>query len=238
MTSPVIVVPRGGPPDEHRDRVWDWVRRRWSIIGRIYVGTPAADEFDGSEDEPYNRSQAINRAVADASEAARWDVVVVIDADSIVAPRQVAAAIDLAVADRRAVVAYREYRPLTQEATERILAGSGTPPGPDDVKTPPGVTYANVSGCIVVPRPLWDEVGGFDERFVGWGCEDVAFAAACRVLGGGMIDRVDGSCWHLWHPVGVTGAGVRFRANKALEAEYLAATTPEAMRQVLAGREG
>jgi hypothetical protein len=50
---------------------------------------------------------------------------------------------------------------------------------------------------VVVPRPLWDAVGGFDERFEGWGGEDDAFHAACRALCG--TERLRGVAWHLWH---------------------------------------
>lgn len=230
----IIAVARGGPRDEHRDRMWAYVKRRWGRLGvPIFEGIPTAELYDGGVDEPYNRSQALNNAVSDASaQRPDWDVVFAVDADTVVPPAQAGFAAQLAVESHRAALAYREYVPLTREATARLLSGSTAPPTLADVKDPPGVTRANVSGCIVVPRFLWDRIGGFDERFVGWGGEDVAFAAACRVLCG-SIERVDGRVFHLWHPVGATTAGARFAANKALEAEYLAATTVEAMADLV-----
>jgi predicted glycosyltransferase involved in capsule biosynthesis len=41
-------------------------------------------------------------------------------------------------------------------------------------------------------------VGGFDERFRGWGWEDRAFFIACDTLCG--HDRISGPVRHLWHP--------------------------------------
>lgn len=235
-SNTVIVAPRGGPDNEHRDRLWAFTRRRWERLGSpIVEGVPTADLYDGGDEEPYNRSQAINNAVAAAARSTPgWATVVVIDADVLIPSRQVVTAVAMAADTGRAVLPFREYRPLTQAATGRVLADTGFVPAANSVKTPPGVMLNHVSSCIVVPRKLWDTVGGFDERFVGWGCEDRAFHQACTVLGG-MVERVDGSVWHLWHPVGVTAGGRNYRANKALEARYLAAKTRDQMMSVLDG---
>jgi mannosyltransferase OCH1-like enzyme len=57
-----------------------------------------------------------------------------------------------------------------------------------------------VSTIIAVSRTLWDETGGFDEGFRGWGWEDNAFAAMCETFGSGQhVLRMEGDAWHLWH---------------------------------------
>ncbi len=55
---------------------------------------------------------------------------------------------------------------------------------------------------IAVSREDLDAVNGFDEEFVGWGCEDDDFAARLR-MAGRQIRSVVGytQAYHLWHPV-------------------------------------
>jgi hypothetical protein len=49
-----------------------------------------------------------------------------------------------------------------------------------------------------MPRAVFDDLGGFDERFKGWGFEDMAFQSAiCGLYG---YERIPGDVVHLWHP--------------------------------------
>lgn len=50
------------------------------------------------------------------------------------------------------------------------------------------------AGCIIMPRPVWDRIGGYDERFQHWGFED---AALLRKIG--SFDRLAGPLYHYWH---------------------------------------
>src|SRR5690606_20504372 len=61
---------------------------------------------------------------------------------------------------------------------------------------PTGLPFGGVN---VVSRAMWEDVGGFDERFVGWGHEDRAFVHAVEVLHGPRA-RVPGHMLNLWHP--------------------------------------
>ena len=54
------------------------------------------------------------------------------------------------------------------------------------------------SCCIVFPRPVWDDLGGFDERFEGWGFEDMALQSVVVGLYG--HERIEGDVYHLYHP--------------------------------------
>ena len=184
---------------EHRDRVWDFTRR-WLLQRHpncpIYVGTSPAG--------PFNRSAAINRAAEDAS---RWDVAVVCDPDTVVSPVQLESAVHRAHSTGLLVSALTEVVELTQRSTARLLADNIT-----DLRalramrtrTKDDLTQSSV---IAVPRTLWDAVGGFDEGFRGWGCEDTAFwIAATRHAGVGRHRpgdgaplRVPGPAYQLWH---------------------------------------
>jgi len=185
-----VLVPRradGG----WRDQLWGYVRAWWE---REFPEWPIVEGHHN--DGPFNRSAAINQA---ARVADPWDVAVVVDSDSIPnEPEQVRAAVAQAAQERRMVVSYHRRLMLGQRGTQRVIAGRAGPMSAWErwvIKEWPD----EQSGCIAVPRPLWDEVGGFDEMFSGWGWEDVGFRVACDTFGDG-IGRVDGIIWHLWHP--------------------------------------
>ncbi len=50
-----------------------------------------------------------------------------------------------------------------------------------------------------VARPLWDRLGGFDERFVGYGAEDTDLAWRARRLGVPLAWFEGGTAYHQWH---------------------------------------
>jgi hypothetical protein len=62
-----------------------------------------------------------------------------------------------------------------------------------DVTTP-----ISWSCCVAVLASTFDDMGGFDERFRGWGFEDGAWAALVRAMY--PWARIDGDMYHLDHP--------------------------------------
>lgn len=168
-----------------RDELWSWVKDYWSSQ------LPNWPIHEGHHDDgPFNRSLALNRAAAAAGD---WDIAVVIDSDIFVDRDHVLEGVKRA---RTGWITFpfHEYRYLSRQMTEKIMGGYRG-------NWHPGVEFTltnTCSSCVIVPRPLWDEVGGFDEGFEGWGFEDVAFSLACQALAGGM-HRVEGDVWHLHH---------------------------------------
>lgn len=216
----VIAVPRGGDPNPERDRLWEFCRPRWESSGFPII------EGDGTSPDGYNRAAALNSALNNTE----WDTAVIIDADIVVARTQVTNALLLASIDNRLTLAYTRYTPLTKAATTAMLRNHHASFSERDVATPPGRMRNHVSSCLVVPRGLWDTVGGMDERFVGWGCEDRAFHRACSVFGGG-VNNAHGDVYHLWHtPARRTPM---LKSNQTLEARYMGASTRQEMRQLL-----
>lgn len=197
MSRGVILVPRRAGIAE-RDRAWAWCRARWE---RLF---PDWRVYEGHHDEgPFNRSAAINRAAKAADTDGAWDFAIVIDADIFIARRHVAKAVATAAATGKVTWAHRRWRGLSEDWTRRTL-DDRTDFGPELESTDMDILVERTnpiswSCCIVIPRPVWDDLGGFDERFKGWGFEDMAFQSIVVGLYG--HERVDeGDVYHLWHP--------------------------------------
>jgi GT2 family glycosyltransferase len=178
-----IVVPRLADGGE-RDRLWEYCRRHWE------TELPALEIFEGHHegDGPFNRAAAINCAAE-----GEWDFAVILDSDTILDAEQVISGIELAQETGAMVLPYKQRNMVSQAGTREILGGYEG----NWERWVEAREQNRVSCCVIVPRPLWEAAGGFDERFEGWGGEDEAFEAACRGVGG--VQRLPGANWHLWH---------------------------------------
>ena len=210
----VVILAPWRTDDGPRAAVWRVCRSRWEAL------FPDWPVYEGRSPEgPFNRSAAINDA---ARQAGSWDVAVIIDADVMLRAGNVREAVRRAAETGRVTWAHRRWRGISEDATRRL-----TRPDPIWAEAALGkggversdldadidlivekTTPMSWSCCIAIRRDAWERVGGFDERFVGWGFEDIAFQAAT----GGLVgwDRVEGDVLNLWHPR-VPGAG---RADK------------------------
>jgi hypothetical protein len=218
--------------DGPRAAAWAVCRRRWRAQfpdWPIYEGA--------SPSGPFQRAAAINDAAAQAGE---WDVAVIIDADVMLPEANVREAVDRAWISGKVTWAHRRWRELTKEATERLTGGKADRYAPgilgggiedadftaEDTGGKPlldlsvsKTTAFSWSCCIAIRRDAWDTIGGFDERFVGWGHEDAAFMSAAGALVG--WNRLEGDVLNLWHPR-VPGAGRADKANERYTPQALA----------------
>src|SRR5690242_12206504 len=212
----VILVPRRAHPE--RDKLWAWAKARWE---RHF---PEFDVVEGHHDDgPFNRSAAINRA---AKLAGDWDFAIVIDADIFIRRSQVLAAVETAQRTGKVTWAHMRWRGIRKDWTERILRDRRDF-GPEIdgdmdlfVETTNPISW---SCCIVFPRAVFDDMGGFDERFRGWGYEDMAVQATVAGLYGHERiavrpeDRLlpeeyrqlarPADVFHLWHDRSTPGDG-------------------------------
>jgi hypothetical protein len=228
----VILVPRrAGFPD--RDALWDFCKPWWR------EQFPDWPIYEGHHDIGlFNRSAAVNEASRLAGE---WDVAVLIDSDVLTEPARVRQAIPIAVETGQMVVPFSVRYNLNGHGTKRILAG--------DRGSWKGYIARQFrdqhSSVIVIPRTLWDDIGGFDEGFQGWGMEDSAFAVACEVIAGRKLERLPGEVWHLYHdsPKGEKHGSPSHRRNMARlhlyeqAWSYSAADRATIQRLVVEGRE-
>lgn len=216
MTGTIVIVPFR-PDHGWRDQLWHFLRDHyWAPMGyEVVVGWHLGDE-------PFNRSKAINGA-ADRM----WRHAIIADCDTWVPPGQLHRAVMNAKITKHLSAAFDAVVELTQPTTTDLLKGKI---GLDDSFGTARVRRRDLetqSSMLVVTRELWDKVGGFDERFEGWGGEDNAFWKACS-LHGGRPHRISGNAYHLWHPAADgKHAGQEYTKNLALWRRYEAAQTKE-----------
>ena len=184
--------------DDHRERVWEWVRARWELLALDF---PFKSELVVCSPDPgpsprvFNHPVAINRAAAEAS----GSVFIIADADTAFAPEFIVEAVELVSSGEVPWVLPRFYDQLDRESTLQVLEG---PPSARLTRGSYNATWrgdgAANSGLVVVPRAGFEAVGGYDERWDRWGGDDVAFRCAMDTLHG-EVHRLEGAAMHLWH---------------------------------------
>ncbi len=203
-----------------RETLFEWVLPAWHDTGfEICVGV----DDDGG---PINVSRALNRARAQAT----GDVLVVAAADHIPVPEAALSASRIAAVHGWSPV-FAATAGITRDATEKVIAG-------EPVNIAASIT-GQVPFCtalLAVRRDVWDAVGGWDERFHGWGCEDTAFRLTLETLYPDPPWPEPLRTIALWHEAADKG---RFDANAALLGEYIACEgNPDALRSMLLRRSG
>jgi hypothetical protein len=148
---------------------------------------------------PFNKAWGLNLALG----FARGPLLAVGDAD-VLAPHTLAAAVERC----RQVVAVKPYRSivdLTPEETARVRAGEwGLLPARPDQALPnregQGEYVVFGGGLFLIQREWLVRLGGFDERFRGWGGEDDAMTQKLRRAGVEAMQLDGPPAVHLWHP--------------------------------------
>lgn len=204
-----IVVPRRAHP--HRDELWRALRPKWATLPWPLIESAHEGE------ELFNRALCVNAGAAIADqELGRWDVLLVIDSDVYVPHAQIYAAVEKAHETDYMTVAFRERHAIAEGPTAAIVRGELPVRFWADARleTHCEIPHDRVRGrrfrcrvsnhdsnshCVALPRGLWDEMEGFDERFEGWGFEDMAVLVAQKTFRG-EPNRIEGKAFHLWHP--------------------------------------
>ena len=234
-----LIVPLGDGHNDTRETNWEWLRARWEALRpqwEIIEGRCRADRWCKAE------------AVTNAARYATADVWVICDADLWVESwPTLRDAAELARTHGWSVPCGNVYR-LNPTATADIVANDPDQPIDWPVQRhnlDTSLRNANPyrlfpgGGIFAVTPDAYDQAGGFDPRFVGWGGEDTSLGAALTTLVGPPA-RLEASVWHLWHPRSKQAAklGRPSGANERLNRRYLHAEgDPEAMRQLITERE-
>lgn len=143
--------------------------------------------------EQFSLSAARNVGVKMAEESNR-SVVVICDADTIVDKHSLMNAINLARKSKNVILPYTLCKPLTLRSTNLYYEGHD----PSILKNIRTFDWST-GGIYVTSIIAWEYLGGQDERFTNWGCEDTAFSIMANKMGR-PLQRVDGTIYPLWHP--------------------------------------
>lgn len=214
-----LLVPRTPGLDEGRDRVWAWLEQYWQhhlpraeiIIGR-----------DPGHFSRIGRTFSKTTAVNDAASRAKGDIFVLLDSDAYVAPDIITyAASEIRRARKRHrrlwFIPYRRFYRLSRVATNLILrTDHRLPQMMDDPPSPlhldingnaraPGMGHHYAAMIMIYPREAFEEVGGMDERFIGWGGEDISFMRAMDTIYN-THKTMNRSVYHMYHPT--IGSGI------------------------------
>ncbi|MBY6088672.1 galactosyltransferase-related protein [Priestia flexa] len=150
------------------------------------------------DETPFPKSRTINRCVKKSS----GDILIIADADILINPKIIRNSIKL-LDYSPWIIPFNEVINIKKESTAHLLKTTPEWPVPaflETVKRP----FMGHGGINIVPRNYFDQIYGFDERFVGWGGEDDAFAASLNALCG-YVKRLQNSVYHLWHDRQQTG---------------------------------
>jgi hypothetical protein len=184
-----------------------WLKRYWK------AQLPGAEIIIGKdpqvEGSPFSKSVAVN----DAASKASGDILVIVDADGYISADSVLyCAKEIREARKRGrklwFVPYRKFFRLTEAASNALLQSHPKDPLkfpeplPQDFilgDTDPTVGHWYGAMIQICPREAFDAVGGWDERFRGWGGEDHAAMRAMDTLYG-LHMTLPGHVLHVWHP--------------------------------------
>jgi hypothetical protein len=192
------------PDTEYRVKVWEWLRRYW------WYELPAAEMVIGEDASvPFSKTAAVNRAFAESN----GRIIVILDADCYLPGNVI---LHCARHIRRAqslkqklwYIPYRRFYRLTEQATEQVLnSGQGSPlwfgdpPPAWATEETRNSNYGHWFGALIqiMPAEAFIAAGGMDERFHGWGGEDISFMTAVDTLYAPHRTTPNG-VQHLWHP--------------------------------------
>lgn len=69
-------------------------------------------------------------------------------------------------------------------------------------------------GCTMISREAFERMGGYDERFIGWGFEDTDFLYRSRKVNRvGRVMMDDAICWHMHHDQAIRLENPHYQRN-------------------------
>jgi glycosyltransferase involved in cell wall biosynthesis len=147
---------------------------------------------------PFNRGRCFNMA----AELTKARYICLMDADMLVDPLWLQRCLDnIAAAEKAgrfpgAMLPYSQAIYMDRATTEAAIA-AGNPLELEEVR---GDTWHSQGGCIWITAELYEQMGGHDERYVGWGSADRDFYQRLMAKIGGAPPRIDQPLFHMEHP--------------------------------------
>jgi hypothetical protein len=198
-----IIIPFSST-DPYRQANFKWLLEYWKRElpdAEIIVGT--------SDSEIFCKGEALNNAVLKS----KGKILAIVDADAYIRGSVLTECADNMLADPKAnlwYVPYRKLYRLTEDASRQVILSDPSNPHrfplpiSSDMIENSGlsINYGHRYGAMLTmfPREAYDLIGGFDERFKGWGAEDICWLFALNTLYG-KYKTSNNEIYHLWHPV-------------------------------------
>lgn len=158
-------------------------------VKRLFVANPG----------PFNKAWGLNVG----ARAARGDQLFFCDADLLVEPSALDTAARLCARHVLAVNPYDRLADLDRLETERLLQGEEEPRFQrEDAsnRRRVGERLCFCGGAFLMRRSLHHTIGGFDERYLGWGAEDDAMSLRLARTTPHVATVEGRAALHLWHP--------------------------------------
>jgi hypothetical protein len=178
---PVILVPWRPTPE--RRPLWRRVKSHLEGLGWPIVTADSPTEL-------FSLAQAFNQAAEAADGLGRWTVAVLSEADVWCPLPQIQTATEWG---EGLTYCYDRQLRFTIEETRRHLETGVMP----DRELQDAMSHLGSNGVRTITRDLWNQVGGYDPRFVGWGGEDWDFWNRCTKAG--TVSRIQGPMWEYGH---------------------------------------
>lgn len=203
------------PDGEQRERIYAATSKLWAQQGVAPIY--ADDGLHGL----FSFARAINRART-ATDAAH---LLIYNVDSLPLPPTSLDRIEQQLREGTPWIAlFDGQQRFTHEQTERLMAGDD----PASVGPAAGQICPGREALLAIRADVFDDVRGMDERFIGWGPEDMAFHRVLRLLYPTGCDAPEhGLFQSLWHP---DVPRTMWGANVALWRRYEHKTNAAAMR--------
>ena len=221
-----VLIPFKSDDGGYRDVNFYYVKKRYQ------TRMPELELVVGEDNsEPFNRSRAINRAVAKAT----GDLYILADADIYFGTKLIDKI--MAIANLHPwIIPFNQGYKLTQAATLEVMKTG-------ELQLPKNLKHADIEeNCTnlgafmnVIPRQTFETIGGMDERFLGWGREDESMVIALDTLIGKHF-QMNEPIFHLWHPPADCHHSY-LPQNDELKSRYMQASgNIRAMKELIAER--
>lgn len=207
-----VLIPYQSDSNGPRDTAFRWVQnfyRRMMPEAEVCIGKLV--------NEPFSRSKAINLAAKLASR----DIYIIADGDIVYNPSLMLETIKQ-MQKSRWVIPFSRILRLSEPVSRQILEQDACWPPKVEPDTEPAHAAYFVGGLNVLTKSAFEAVQGYDERFIGWGGEDEAFAYSLDTLVGEHV-RLDGVITHFWHPFVGPKGNPHYETNYQLYLRYKAA---------------
>jgi hypothetical protein len=206
--------------DPQRIKVWEYIKWEWELLGvEVCEGVDAPDG-------PFNTAKACN----DAFKKSTRPYLLTTGADVLPDHALVEEGLSRLRKGESWVPLGNETKYFNQASTEHLIRTKRW----WDEYPDPKYTVPFQTGIMLIKRELYEESGGHDERFTGWGGEDAAFRRVIHMLGGDS-EPVPLSLHCLWHDPG--RRGTMSKENFALCHIYDSITNRQQMLDYLSTRE-